>query len=454
MSVRAIEINSILIYVKSDKANFKTAQVIVTINCATSLITYRTHYFIFFFQTTGEVVARLEKSTILTIRSVDCLLLVPHWEDCCSICKKYRIVLRAITHKKKKQVPNTNPEGPSSHVNHRYLTTSQMVRRIKSQKYAVKVAKHKINTLEKRIVELTKQNNVKLNEQFHGDLLCIAKENEHKILDSFAEGSFQQLFWKQQLQEATSSRGFRWHPTMVKWCLYLRHQSPRAYDLLRSSGCIKLPSQRTLRDYTYHISTTAGFCTEIDKILMEDSRVASLKEFQKHVCILGDEMHIKEDLVYDKFSGELVGFVNLGDINEHLSQLEMHLKDNSSNSPALATSVLVFMVRGLFTNLKFPYATFPCQSTHGDQIVPLFYEAIFHLERCGFRVVGTTLDGYSAYRRFFRLMAADTSDVKHKLQNPCAPNREIFFFSDPLHLLKSVRNCFANPRRKLQVWNN
>ena len=72
MSARAIGINSILIYVKSDKANFKNAQVIVTINCATSLITYRTHYFISFFQTTGKVVARLEKSTILTIRSVDC----------------------------------------------------------------------------------------------------------------------------------------------------------------------------------------------------------------------------------------------------------------------------------------------------------------------------------------------------------------------------------------------
>ena len=104
---------------------------------------------------------------------------------------------------------------------------------------------------------------------------------------------------------------------------------------------------------------------------MEDSSVASLKEFQKHVCILGDKMHIKEDLIYDKMTGELVGFVNLGDINEHLSQLQMHLKDNSSNFPALATSVLVFTVRGLFTDLKFPYATFSCQFTCGDQLAPL-----------------------------------------------------------------------------------
>ena len=125
---------------------------------------------------------------------MDCLLLVPHWEDCCSVCKKYRIVLRAITHKKKKQVPKTNPEDPSGHVNHRYLTTSQVVQQIQSQKYAVKIAKNKINILEKRIVEVTKKNNVKLNEEVHGDLLCIAKENEHKFLTLLLKDLFSNCF--------------------------------------------------------------------------------------------------------------------------------------------------------------------------------------------------------------------------------------------------------------------
>ena len=109
------------------------------------------------------------------------------------------------------------------------------------------------------------------------------------------------------------------------------------------------------------------------------------------------------------------------------------------------------MVRGLFTNLKFPYATYPCKSTCGDQLAPLFFEAVFRIERCGFRVVGTTLDGYSANRRFIKLVAADATGVKHKMPNPFAPDREIFFFSDPPHLLKTVRNCLANPRRTLQV---
>ena len=113
---------------------------------------------------------------------------------------------------------------------------------------------------------------------------------------------------------------------------------------------------------------------------MVDANIASLEDFQKHVCLLGDEMHIKEDLVYDKTSGELVGFVNLGNVNEHLIQLEQDLLQGKSASPALASSVFVFMMRGLFTNLKFPYATFPCQSTCGHQLASLFFEAVFRIE--------------------------------------------------------------------------
>ena len=115
---------------------------------------------------------------------------------------------------------------------------------------------------------------------------------------------------------------------------------------------------------------------------------------ERGVCLLGDEMHIKEDLVYKKMSGELVGFVNLGDVNENLMQLEQQLQEVSSESPVLAFSVFVLMVRGLFTGLKFPYATFPCKSTCGDQLVPIFFEAVFRLESCGFKVVDLAAQVY------------------------------------------------------------
>ena len=242
---------------------------------------------------------------------------------------------------------------------------------------------------------------------------------------------------------------------MIKWCLFLRHHSSHAYELLRKSGCIELPSQRTLRDYTHHCKNTVGFSTELDKQLMDDAHFQSLCNREKLVCLIGDEMHIREDLVYDKHSGDLMGFINLGDMNEDLKELENQLEASDAISPPLASTVFVFMIRGLFTSLKFPYATFPA-NVSADQLLPLYIEAIFRLERCDFNVMGCTLDGYSANRRLLSLLSDDTSSkVKHKTRNPFSrSSRMIFFFSDPPHLLKTIRNSFASPSRNLLVSHN
>lgn len=62
----------------------------------------------------------------------------------------------------------------------------------------------------------------------------------------------------------------KWHPLVIKWSLYLRHLSGKAYDeVLQKTGCIKLPSQRTLRDYTHYIPLTIGFSAEIDQELYD-----------------------------------------------------------------------------------------------------------------------------------------------------------------------------------------
>ena len=62
--------------------------------------------------------------------------------------------------------------------------------------------------------------------------------------------------------------------------------------------------------------------------------------------------------------GALNGFAHIGDINSHLAGYEKQLVDQERREP-LATSMLVIMVRGLFTHLKFPYAQFPCTELSG-----------------------------------------------------------------------------------------
>ncbi|KAL5489492.1 hypothetical protein EMCRGX_G018587 [Ephydatia muelleri] len=61
-----------------------------------------------------------------------------------------------------------------------------------------------------------------------------------------------------------------------KVVLYLRHLSGSAYDLLRNSG-LKLPSQGTLRDYSYISPTSIGFSNQVDQQLMGAANIAEWK---------------------------------------------------------------------------------------------------------------------------------------------------------------------------------
>ena len=90
---------------------------------------------------------------------------------------------------------------------------------------------------------------------------------------------------------------------MNKWCLSIWHASSQAYEALRSSGCITLPSQRTLCDYTNYAQVNSGFSAEVDHQLIDVAQISTYVEQKKCIVLLINGMHIREDLVYDKTSG-------------------------------------------------------------------------------------------------------------------------------------------------------
>ena len=152
------------------------------------------------------------------------------------------------------------------------------------------------------------------------------------------------------------------------------------------------------------------------------------------------------------YIGSLMGFTNLGDINTHLQQYEQSLQAQSEKP--LANSMLVLMVRGLFSKLEFPYVQFPCIELSGEQIYDPLWEAVCRLERCGFHVLALVCDGLAANRRLFKLHnpSASPSDVLYKVYNPYSTSGQfLYFVSDPPHLIKTVRNAWANKKRRLWV---
>ena len=53
------------------------------------------------------------------------------------------------------------------------------------------------------------------------------------------------------------------------------------------------------------------------------------------------------------YTGAIKGFINLGDINSHLTAFEESLKHSETDLEQLANSMLVIMVKGLFSRVQF-----------------------------------------------------------------------------------------------------
>ena len=146
----------------------------------------------------------------------------------------------------------------------------------------------------------------------------------------------------------------------------------------------------------------------------------------------------------------MIGFVNMDDVNIHLQAFSQSLTSERKAFGTLASTMLVIMVRGLFNELEYPYAQFLCNSLSSDEIFDPFWEAVARLERLGFKVMGLCCDGLAANRRLFALHSDEPNT--YKIVNPYAEETgHLFFIPDPPHLLKTVRNAWASPKRHLWV---
>ena len=326
-----------------------------------------------------------------SIRHVACELVIPMSEHRvrCKRCMSYRGCLRVQNIRLKNQ--STERSEPSSCTPYHVLTKDEMQVRMKKLHNDLRIIRKKHDRMKKRLAALVDRDGVTLDEQVCEDLRSIIASEGSKALEKTDCSNFQRIFWEQQVLAASKKddRGMRWHPLMVKWCIYLRAQSQGAYETLRQTQCIKLPSQRTLRDYTHHLKPAPGYSAGVDAQLSSTAKLDKCEERDRCVLILLDEMYVKKDLVYNKITGELVGFVNLGDTNMHILAFERAVASESSSSTSnepLASTMLGIMVRGLFTRLQFPYAYFPSSNLTGDLLYDPFWEAVLRLETLGFKV--------------------------------------------------------------------
>ena len=146
----------------------------------------------------------------------------------------------------------------------------------------------------------------------------------------------------------------------------------------------------------------------------------------------------------------------MGDINSllHKSEHSLQDKDIIYISGRVAKHMLVFMVRGIFASVDFPYAQYTTRDISGDQLYPIVWEVVKDLECAGLQVHTLTCDKAAPNCKFFRIHQKSNKDLTYKSINSySADSRYIYFFSDVPHLIKTIcSNSFAhNNKRALWV---
>ena len=116
-----------------------------------------------------------------------------------------------------------------------------------------------IARLHEKINRLVENQGILVDQDIHSDLVSMMKEYSG-LAQQDQSNPFMQIFWSQQLKAASldSTRQMRWHPAVIRWCLYLHHCSSGCYKTLRNSGLLYLPTERTLQDYRHFSPTSAG----------------------------------------------------------------------------------------------------------------------------------------------------------------------------------------------------
>jgi hypothetical protein len=177
------------------------------------------------------------------------------------------------------------------------------------------------------------------------------------------------FFWQQQMKLLqTGKMARRYHPQIIQFALSLHSKSPAAYRELRDSGALILPSEHILRDYKNYFKPKAGLNAENIEALRE--RVVSYTTIQHYVVLVMDKMKIQSNLVFDKYTGDLIGFVDLGDPATNYATL--------GDEDVMASHALAFLVRGMCSDFKHVIAYYFTENITSYQIMSFFWS----LEDC------------------------------------------------------------------------
>ena len=110
-------------------------------------------------------------------------------------------------------------------------------------------------------------------------------------------------------------------------------------------------------NYINFTDTECRLNIDVISRLVQQAKLDEIDEFDKNVSLIFDEMKIKSGLVFSKETVKLVGFCEMGEINDEIEKFSKAMEsqaaaEKQSLEPGsdrnIAKYVIVFMMRGIF----------------------------------------------------------------------------------------------------------
>lgn len=254
--------------------------------------------------------------------------------------------------------------------------------------------------------------------------------SENEILSMFGSTGPSTGLLQQQLYKMKTGRKCKQFSQEVRvFAMNLHFYSPKAYEYVRTSLGMCLPSRRTISTWYRSVDGSPGFTTESLNILKLASNEAFKSNEQLYVVLMFDEMSIRQKI--ELINGVTYGVVDMGEL---------------SNSDELASNMFVMMAVCINKHWKLPVGYFSVTSLKGDQKKQVLCMGTENIIECGALVVGWTFDGIYSNITCARLLGCELNNVDRlvttfELTNNKFKNK-ICLFLDPVHMLKLMRNLF------------
>lgn len=237
------------------------------------------------------------------------------------------------------------------------------------------------------------------------------------------------------------------HPTaplpahLKSFARTLHFHSPAAYAFVRKTFLKCLPCVESLNRWESSSNYKPGISTEIIHFLSKKVKEESEKRNKKLFFNLTfDDMSIKKWLRYNKKTKEWEGLVDLG------GQLQNDENKDDPKKANLASKAFVFMTTCGNAAFKTPVAHYLHDGLTGEEKSILLKDLLIEFAANNIVVYSVTFDGEGSNLTACKLLGANfdyhSDKFKPYFLHPVT-SRIIYCFFDACHMLKLVRNYFA-----------